>query len=123
MGNVVVRKAGRPTLQFRRNLLDREDLDAVANLEVLEVVEADAALLAGAHLLDILLEVLEGRHKAGVYHVLLTEDLRLLVQLDCAACDTAAANLAGLGDVEDLRNLRLAHQGLPDLGGKTSRRS
>ena len=47
--------ASAPALR-RRDALHREHLDHVADLEVVELVEADAALEAGLDLADVVLE-------------------------------------------------------------------
>ena len=46
----------RPTLQARRDLLDLECLDHIADLDVVEVLQSDAALVALGDLANIILE-------------------------------------------------------------------
>src|SRR6185436_20906613 len=50
----------RASSERRLHLLDLEGLDHVADLDVLEALDADAALEALAHLGDVVLEVAQG---------------------------------------------------------------
>src|SRR6187200_2679477 len=45
-----------------------EELDLVADLEIIEAFQAQAALVAGRHLADVILEALEGLHRPLVDH-------------------------------------------------------
>src|SRR5688572_3881384 len=77
-----------------RHPLHLEHFDDVANLDVVEVLEAHAALEAGLDLGDIVLEALERGELAFPHHDVVAQQARLGVALarDAAVGDHAAGN-------------------------------
>ena len=95
--------------------LDAEALDDVAGAHVLVVLEGHAAFLAGRDFRDFVLEALERLQLAFVDDDVVADQADARATLDLAFGDTAAGDLADLGDVEDLQDLGIAE--------KVSRRS
>ena len=82
----------------------RNDSITVADLEVVEVLDADAALEALADLLDVVLEALEARQRAGRRPSTPSRITRAFAgALDDAAADHAAGDRARPCDLEELR--------------------
>src|SRR3954451_19269079 len=78
------------------DLFHPERLDPVAHLEVVEVLDADAALEPLAHLADIVLEALEAGEGAGVHGDAIPDDPGLGRALDDAVPHRAAGDGAHL---------------------------
>src|SRR6516225_956910 len=99
-----------PVLRRRGDLLDDERLDDVADTHVVEPIEADAALEAGLHLRDVVLEAAQRADLALEDDHVVTQQARLRVARtrDPAVGDHAAGNRADLRNLEDLANLRAA---------------
>src|SRR5215217_5977092 len=58
-----------PSARLRsRYLFAVEELDLIADLEIVEAVQTQTALVAGRHFADVILEALEGLHRALVDH-------------------------------------------------------
>src|SRR3954453_13458919 len=90
------------------DLLHPERLDPVADLEVVVVLDADAALESLAHFPDVVLEALEAGERAGVHRASIADDPRLGGALDDAVPHRAARDGAHLAHLEELQHLRLA---------------
>ena len=84
------------------DLLHDVGLDHVALLDVVELLEVQAALVAGGDLLDRVLEALEGGEMALVDDDAVTHDARLAGALDLAVGDVAAGDGADIGHLEGL---------------------
>src|SRR5256885_12515674 len=82
-------------------------LDDIAGAHVLVVLEGHAAFLADLHFLDLVLEALERRELALVHHHVVADEADAGAALDAAVGDAAAGDLADLGDVEHLQDLRI----------------
>src|SRR6266852_7546991 len=95
-----------------------EDLDDVADLEVVELLEADAALEARLHLADVVLEAAERSYLAFVDDDVVAEETRLRV----AGTRDAPFGHHAAGNRAELRHLeRLAHVGHADADFLESR--
>ena len=94
------------------DFLDVEALDHVADLDVVVVLERHAALEAVLDLADLVLEALQRLQRAFVDHHVVAQQADLGAALDHAFRDHAAGDVAGLGDAEDLADLRVAEEGL-----------
>src|SRR5512143_2665693 len=70
--------------QATRHLLHLVGLDDVADLDVGEIVETDAALVAGLHLAGIVLEALQAAHLAVVHDDAVADEPRLGIAGDLA---------------------------------------
>src|SRR5689334_19845818 len=103
-------------LEGSLDLIHPERLDPVAHLEVVEVLDTDAALEALAHLAHVILEALEARQRAGVDGRAVAGDPRLAGALDGAASDDAAGDGADFADLEELQHLGLAQDDFLLLG-------
>ena len=101
--------------------LDVVALDDVALADVLIVGERHAALLAGRHLLHLVLEALEGGERAFVDHDVVADEPDLGAALHLALGDAAARDLADLGDVEHLQDARIAQEDLADHRSQQAR--
>src|SRR5512140_2977116 len=95
-------------LRADRDALHGEDLDMVADLDVVEPFEADTALETGLHLAHIVLEPAERPDLALVHDDVVADQARLRVAAarDPAVGHHAAGNRAELRDLE-----RVAHLG------------
>src|SRR5215213_9668304 len=63
------RLAVSPSIRLRASyLFTVEELDLIADLEIVEALQAQAALITGRHFSDIVLEALEGLHRPLVDH-------------------------------------------------------
>src|SRR5690606_27644101 len=98
--------------QRARDLLDRVALDDVADLHVVEVRDADAALEALAYLPDVVLEPLEGTDLAVVHDDAVADHARPALAVDAALRDVATGDRADLADLEGLAHLGRALDGL-----------
>src|SRR5437588_8125787 len=84
-------------LQFRRrDLLDDVALDLVADLHVVEVLQADAALVALAHLGHVVLHASEAGDAALPGDDAVPDEARARVAADDAVYDAAARHGADL---------------------------
>src|SRR5437016_6806867 len=83
-------------------------LDDVAGLQVLEVGEADAALVAGLDLAHVVLESLERRDGAGPDDDTLAQEADLRAPRDHTVLDVAAGDGADARDAEHLAHLGVA---------------
>src|SRR4051794_17870785 len=95
------RAAGR-RLEGPLDLLHAERLDAVSDLDVIEVLDPDAAFLAFPDLAGVVLEPLEAGERTGVHHRPVPRDPRLGGSLNGAASHHAAGDGADLADLEEL---------------------
>ena len=91
-----------------RQLLKHIALDRITDLEVLEVGEADAALLLTRHFLDLVLEVAERLDLALPDLRLVAEDPVLLLRDERAVEHLGARDLAELADIVDRLDLGMA---------------
>src|SRR5437588_7851505 len=90
-------------LKFRRgDLLDDVALDLVADLYVVEVLQADAALVALAHLGHVVLHAPQGGDAALPSDDAVTDEARARVAPDDAVQDAAARNGSDLRNLECL---------------------
>src|SRR3712207_2032134 len=94
-------------LQCPLHLFHPERLDAVAHLEIVEVLDPDAALETLTHLADVVLEALEARERAGVDHHAVSHDPGPAGALDGPAPHGAAGDRAHLAHLEELEHLGL----------------
>jgi hypothetical protein len=95
----------RRRLEGALHLVDPERFDPVTDLDVVEVLHADAALEALAHFLHVVLEALEARDAARI-------DQRPVANHAPGGPDDAGRTAAGDGaDLADLEGLQ--HFGLP----------
>src|SRR5262249_49884950 len=87
--------------------LHREHLDDIADLDVVELLEADAALEPGLHLADIVLEPAQRPDLPLVDDDVVADQARLRVAGadDAALGDHAAGNRAVLRDLEGVPHL------------------
>src|SRR5215207_6270797 len=85
-------------------------LDHVAGAHVLVVLEGHAAFLPGLNLLDLILEALERRKLAFVDDDIVADQADVGAALDLPVRDAAPGDLADLGDVENLQDLRIAEE-------------
>src|SRR3954470_10449779 len=92
------------TLRRRQHPFHREHFDHVADLQVVELVEADAALEPGLDLADVVLEPPERTDFAFVNDGVVAEQSRLGVACagDAPLADHAARNRAEFWDLEDV---------------------
>src|SRR3954466_16073905 len=102
------RRSAGGRLEGARDLLGAIALDDVADLEVVEVLDADAALEPFAHLAHVFLEATERRDRAVVDLHAIADDARTTLAVDDAAAHVAAGDRAEAGDLEDLAHHRLA---------------
>src|SRR4051794_16975576 len=80
------------------DLLDREGLDDVAALQVLVVLQADTALVAGLHFADVVLEALQGGDLA------LPDDRAVAQEPDLGATGDRPVEDVAAGDLADPRH-------------------
>ena len=95
--------------QLLRDLLHRVALDVVADLELAEALDANAAFHAGAHFVDFVLEAAQRLGDAFVDDFLAAAHADLAFD-DAAAGHHAAGDRRALGQGEDL-----AHFGRADV--------
>src|SRR5919204_6573876 len=90
-----------------RHALVHEHLDDVPDLDVVEPLEADAALEPGLHLADIVLEAAQRSDPAFVDHDIVAHEPRLRVAgaRDAALGDHAPGDRAVLRDLERVAHL------------------
>src|SRR5487761_2325697 len=98
------RMEGMAGSQFRRDFLGGAAFDRVADLEVAEAFDANAALQAGAHFVDFVLEAAQRLGDALEQEVLAAHDAHLAAD-DPAAADDAARHRRTFGELEDLAHL------------------
>ena len=94
-------------LQASLDFHDREGLDDIPDVDVVEALQAAAALEAGGDFLGVVLAALERGEGAGVDHDAVADEAYLRLGGELAFLDLAAGDGADLGDLE----------GLLDLGG------
>src|SRR5512139_3167837 len=99
-------RPGRRSGEGAGDLLDDVRLDLVADLDVVEVLDPQPALVPLEDLLDVVLEPLEGGEFPLVDHHAVPQQADIRVPGDLPRQDGAAGNRPDLGDVE----------GVPDLG-------
>src|ERR671917_1763987 len=92
----------------RGDLLDDVALDLVAVLDVVEVLQADAALVALAHLGDVVLEAAQGADAALPRDDAVADEAGARVAADDAVGDAAAGDDARLRHAEGREHERLA---------------
>src|SRR3989338_4871967 len=115
---VATEPSGADALERARHFFGRVELENVARLDPADAVHADAALEAGEHLADVVLEPLERADRALGHDGLPAPDPHLGVADHLAFRHVRAADRAELGDDEDLAHLGLPERRLPDLGGE-----
>src|SRR5436190_3331816 len=93
------------SLRDRGDFLDEVRLDLIADLDVVEVLESDAALVALLDLTGVVLEPTQRRQLAGPDHRAVAQEPRLGVPHDLAVDDHAAGDVSDLRDLEDLADL------------------
>ena len=91
-------------------------LDGVAHLQVLELLDADAALVALLHGLHVVLEAAQRRHVALEDDRAVAHDAHLVVAVDLAFHDVAAGDGAHLRHLEGLAHLGDAGVLFHDIG-------
>src|SRR5699024_3028527 len=106
------RRSGQRALHF----LALEDVDDVALADVLVVLEGHAGFLTDLDLADLVLEALQRLQRALVDHDIVAQQAHARRAARHALGDLAAGDLAGPGDLEDLQDLGIADEALPDLG-------
>src|ERR1700733_13344 len=89
-----------------------EAFQNVADLDVVEIGDAHAALKAGAHFAGIVLEALQRAELRSIDHRAFAHDANLRIALEYAVDDVAARNRAGTLDAERVAYCRAAHIGL-----------
>src|SRR5690606_14895881 len=103
-------------LQRPGDLFDAEAFDDVALADVFVVLEGHAAFLAHLDFLDLVLEALERLELAFVDDDVVADEADARATLDHALGDTAAGDLADLGDVEHFEDFGIADKGLAPFG-------
>src|SRR3712207_5180098 len=106
------------SLGLPRDFDDLEELQNVAFLDVVEVLDADAALEALADRAGVVAEALEGAYVALVDHRAVAHQADAVVAEDLAAGDHAAGHDPGVRDAERLAHLCGTRLPLPLLGGE-----
>src|SRR5512142_1440359 len=96
---------GPPLCQRAGRLDDAIGLDDVANLDVVEVLEPDAALKAGLDVPDVVLEPLERCQRSVEGHDAVPDQADLVASADPTVLDVAAGDGAGLADLENFPDL------------------
>src|SRR5439155_27262909 len=98
-----------PSARLRRDghPFHREHLDDVADLDVVELLEADPALESGLHLAHVVLEAAQRPDLAFVDDDVIAQEARLRVARarDAAFADDGARDRAELRDLEGLAHL------------------
>src|SRR5829696_4191058 len=84
------------------DLLHAERLDAIARLEIVEVLDPDATLESFADFTHVILEALEAGQGPGIHRSAVPNHPSLGGTLDRAASDGAAGDGADLADLEQL---------------------
>src|SRR5829696_439903 len=107
---------GRPLLERLLDLAGLEGLDHVADLDVLVVLEHDAALETGLNLTDVVLEAAQGTDPAGPDHRALAHEPDRRAADEAAVADRAAGDRADARGLEELEDLSLAERLLDLLG-------
>src|SRR6266850_240985 len=100
------------------DLLDAIGLDEVADLDVVEILDADAALEALAHFAYVFFEPLERRERAVVHLDAVADDPHAAGAGDHAALHEASRDGANLRDLEQLTDLGLPHDHFLLFGGQ-----
>src|SRR5262245_22130715 len=93
-------------------------LDDVADLDVVVVLDADAALESFANFADVVLEALEGRNGAVERFDAVANDPHAALPIDHTTADCAARDRSDTRDLEYLAHLGFAQNDLPLLGAK-----
>src|SRR5690606_23958597 len=96
---------GRRACQCARHRLDAEALDLVADLEVVEAGDVEAALEALAHLADVVLEALQAAELALVDLDAVAHHAHAATAVDRALRDVAARHRPDPRDLEELAHL------------------
>src|SRR5438445_4469617 len=107
-----------PPVERAGDLLDAIRFDQVADLDVVEVLDADAALEALPHLAHVVLEALEGRDGALVHLHAVPDHAHQCGAADDAGADEAPGDRAYFRDLERLPHFRLAHHDFLLLGSE-----
>src|SRR4051812_36143484 len=101
------RLSARSRSQRPLDLFHPERLDPVAHLEVVEVLDPNAALESFPHLADVILEPLQAGERTGVDRRAVASDPRLGGPLNGAGPHGAAGDGAHLTHLEELEYLGL----------------
>src|SRR5690606_10764387 len=96
-------------------------LDLVADLDVVVVLDADAALGAGTHLVDVILEAAQRLQRALEDDHVVAQDADRVVASNRALDDKAAGDLADLRRLEHLAHFRKTDDLLAGLRGEHAR--
>src|SRR5260221_6993218 len=107
-----------PRIERARDFVDAVRLDQIADLHVVEVLDADAALEALAYLAHVVLEALERRERAVVYLDAAADQPHARRPRNHAGAHEAAGDGADFGDLEDLPHFGLAQHHFLVLGGE-----
>src|SRR6185436_12958305 len=99
------RRTGSAASARRGDFLDQERLDLIADLHVVEVLEADAALVALLDLAHVVLEATERAELAGPDDRAVAQEPRLRIPDDLPVDDHATGDVADLRNLEDLADL------------------
>src|SRR6184192_766497 len=105
-------------VQRARDFLDLVRLDQVADLDVVEALDPDAALEALPDLAHVVLEALEGADAAFVHLHAVADHAHPRGAGDDAGADEAPRDRSHLRDLERLPHLRLAQHDFLLLGGE-----
>src|ERR1700693_5131615 len=94
-----------------RNLGYLEAFQNIANLHVIEIGDARAALKPGADFADVVLEAFQGTEFGGVNNGAVTQHANLSVAFEHAIHDVATGDRAGALDAEGIANFGAAQVG------------
>src|SRR5439155_21655016 len=97
--------------KFSGDFLDAVALDAVADLEFVEAIDANAAFHAGAHFVDFILETAERLDDTFVNEVLPAHDPHFAAR-DAAMRYVATGHVAAFEKLEDLAHFGGADDGV-----------
>src|SRR5262245_22401870 len=92
--------------------LDVEAFDDVAGADILVVGKGHTAFLTRRHLAHLVLEAFQGRERTLVDDDVVANEPDLGTALDFALGHAATGDLADLGNVEHLQDLRIAEKDL-----------
>src|SRR2546423_3600677 len=98
--------------QRARHLLLAVALEDIANLNVIEILDADSALESLADFLDIILEAAKRSDRADVNLDAVANDAHSSLPVDDTAADRAASDDPHTRHLEQLANFRLAEDDL-----------
>src|SRR6202045_5278251 len=97
-----------------RNLGYLEAFQNIANLYVIEIGDARAALKPGANFADVVLKAFQGTELGGVNHGPVTQHANLPVAFEHAIHDVATSHSPGAFDAEGVANFGAAQVGFGD---------